>query len=1459
MISGEDSGGSSGGGGRTTSDPTPGTSTGTSTSCASLGSTPYAPSVGQTTVTTAGSSESIAESIVDRIFAMNDSVPERKARLKRERDARRNLSARLGEATAPINISVSRSAPGGVSFGTSLTIASDGTHNAPGEGSIREQEAARSRDLFFSGDVTVFAGQLIDGIVSDNTGAVPLEGEFRGMALATVGALVGGSHLNRIAENDYDPIMAAQIVDAPRQPDRTTTTRVEDRERTYQRRRQQRDPHQPVAPAMVDRRTSRGTLLQTASVLANKMLGRDNPTNSIMGFFSAAPRNPIFGTAVARALLPRLATGQFARDLGSARTGEGLLATVTLWANRDTPLLTQEGRGGEEELASRRDIRLRLARYSGIPVDQALGEVEEEDIAASRVAAAVTALITNKLLASRIVAARVCFHCLALHLTNENDHIVPEEGPIMDDAGRVLTFEEIRRILLKENGGLEGAIEMSARAHSREMHSTNGNIHFATSRGESRVSVAIRLRDGFQRGDRYYRVGEAREETNRQACERELPAMSMSRAVGGSRQSTSCPPTLHCFLGRLGQDFEGVVDTGTPASPRDVPGMVRPPAPPVAQVLPQTSAQPEGIPTTSTVGVQQPIQQSQPSQPGKKSSKVGRVWRKLKNISLPAARAHGDRPPAIRDCASMLSTLSEAYSAGRPSCGDSDFGGHREGFPDMGPLLCERSYWVGVGGHGKYNIGSLVAGTKTLEFTTAEQDPTSRDGRINPTFPQRVWSYVNGGATVQGAVARGVNTLTIDIRALALKTKLLDSLRSPGGCFPSGVNWAVPLRADIPSEIFSRDIIDAWEFRYTAVSMDFLDVNLRAGNEGMIPVGAEVWSLSDPSTAVIVLDESRSITSPLWALQIIMALPHPLISKGEWFAINDHNNPNIMIPTAFLRNEGLVSINNRVNKIILVNSAPRTAENVSGIRVEFAHTTRQGAPGALAVIHDARDLIIRSMDVLLRQTSALTDLFNTWYLSRSGGIPFSWSEVEAYYNMLIFRYPRQEEVAVRAGDDRILSGLPNAFKTDAFGTATLPRVREDADQNFESYDHSNAVTALDHVVTDKDNADDNPILTLGCWPNAAELATGLQYATIDNPTYHGNAGRRGKSLPIDGVERSIFLRRMVEEWKVANGNSDEVAVPGDSPHIGSHWYEAIMGDRSGDDPDCLETLVYGIFNLQRNEGALSWQVNQTEAVNSTLTGIRTSKPMWLSEEGSGRATYGILGVDGFEIQSGGDWWTNGRVVLTKEPTDAPDVERIAGRADCLMFGPGDVVYATYPDLRRAEDYSFRVDTSVFQTLAIARGWGGVVPAARTAVGLPIPLGWGVKILHKDWIIPVFRTLTFSPRLSGLIQSTLIVPGMAFCTPVGALPFPGTGAQRLYKNTGLGGVVGRSGGRNFSAGKHSSSEAFESENFRMPASPSVPPEKAPPLGGPGEPAAQKLGSTVEEAERNLDHRAPADTA
>ncbi|KAL4720765.1 hypothetical protein ACJJTC_004132 [Scirpophaga incertulas] len=543
------------------------------------------------------------------------------------------------------------------------------------------------------------------------------------------------------------------------------------------------------------------------------------------------------------------------------------------------------------------------------------------------------------------------------------------------------------------------------------------------------------------------------------------------------------------------------------------------------------------------------------------------IFRRIKS-KVKLGGSQDVRAQSIREVEDIMSVVEDVVRE-TTSVGDTETGGHRDGLPQLVGWT-EGKYWLG-------DCGVLQI------------------------------------AAVDGATAS-----RCDVRPLALKTKLLDNVRSYGYLFPTGVTWSVPLKTNIPFENSARDVVDNWNYQAIAVTP-----------QGLTPV--------------------------LWALQVVNALPYPLLARTEWFALNDNENPDDIKIASFLRNEGLVTICNQVSKIILLVSAPQKRVRIGGADIPVVGVARNEEVPPLMPI-DARDLIVGCLDSLMSHPVSLTELFNRWAVARVSSQSVDWAEIDTYVSVLTNRFVRQEEVDVRAGGDRRTVWLPPAFRSSRFGTHTLPPARHF--EGEEEFDAGNAATPLDQIVTDR--------------------ATGLGWATADQPSYNKASGRNGDSLPIDNVERAVLIRRAFEEYKAAACCADEILAPNSVGNLGPFW-SVLVTDTGSGEGDTAEEVGYDLINSAPAETGLSWLVNTFEVPAIGLTGKRTPSGLWLSEHCSGISTFKLSGMEEYTQLTGmGDWWMNDYFVQPiSQQVDAPQVERGLMRLDLLDVAERDIsVYST---------------------------------------------------------------------------------------------------------------------------------------------------------------------------------------
>lgn len=206
----------------------------------------------------------------------------------------------------------------------------------------------------------------------------------------------------------------------------------------------------------------RKNLYTNANRLASKIKNSSSMAVRVEGFIGGAARSTRFCGAVAAALLVRGVTyNLIQRELQDVDRSKTLFSLLQLWAKKGAESREMEGEGV-------------VGNYQAATRDVTEGVNTEDYVANVR---------RNRPLAARCVEGGVCFICYAAALAGEEPRDMPTSvGASVDYCSR-----ETMVALLLEGGA--GAMEAMARAHNREQHALNGNIHFESAAGADRASV----------------------------------------------------------------------------------------------------------------------------------------------------------------------------------------------------------------------------------------------------------------------------------------------------------------------------------------------------------------------------------------------------------------------------------------------------------------------------------------------------------------------------------------------------------------------------------------------------------------------------------------------------------------------------------------------------------------------------------------------------------------------------------------------------------------------------------------------------------------------------------------------------------------------------------------------------------------------------------------------------------
>lgn len=342
--------------------------------------------------------------------------------------------------------------------------------------------------------------------------------------------------------------------------------------------------------------------------------------------------------------------------------------------------------------------------------------------------------------------------------------------------------------------------------------------------------------------------------------------------------------------------------------------------------------------------------------------------------------------------------------------------------------------WVAVGGNGLLSPGTFSATASLVNYGINTSDANSKDGRLNCGYPQKIFAYMANAPHVYAAGLGEMGSLRGDVRPLMLKTKLYDQLRVSGMGFPTGVEWAVPLKHNAVMEVFSRSILDAWEYRVTVIDASVLDLACR---EGALAVGEEVWILNTPTVAVVVLDETGGNNPTLWGLQVLTALPYPLAGSVEYYVVNGWGHAQEDSLRGFMRTESLVSMRSRVKDMILV--VNRTTTSIRVCDVDFVVATVNRGGGYQAAFGNATPLIHACLNRVLKEERPLCTVYQQWLNRRTTGLGIDWAEIDILADLLCVRWVQQLEVMRTGWGGLERYGLPFASKRRYTGAYRLSR------------------------------------------------------------------------------------------------------------------------------------------------------------------------------------------------------------------------------------------------------------------------------------------------------------------------------------------------------------------------------------------------------------------------------------
>lgn len=486
--------------------------------------------------------------------------------------------------------------------------------------------------------------------------------------------------------------------------------------------------------------------------------------------------------------------------------------------------------------------------------------------------------------------------------------------------------------------------------------------------------------------------------------------------------------------------------------------------------------------------------------------------------------------------------------------------GEHDGSDDLGwneAFSRNEAGWCGVGSDVCLNKTTFIVSSMALETARLADDPKARDGRVNTKFAEMMWSYVTNSTASAASTTSGIEQLTGDIRMMLLKIKLYDHARQQGRGFPSGVEWAIPVRAPIAQQIVATDKLMTWDFKHIVIANEIIEHVIRQDG-GCIIVGDEVWALKDSDTCLIYLDVAAETTSGLWCLQVVSRLPYPLCQWFEGFMISEMGMGGQSQFHYFARNEGLVSIPWGGRRIIFVVTSHCREVNIGGVRCRVTQMDKDEVPDIAPM--NSRELILGCIDYIVKERRPLCEVFEPWLWTRSPDRSINWGYLDTLASLLCERFPPQVEVLSMSAHEAELHWVCEGYRSTEFGTENIPGTII-LDEDRKTFFSNLSVSAFDQVYGSYAQANKHPILMLGVWSNDCELVTGCGIAKCAQgmiPITVGPTGNEKRSSPLGRIEKALLLRRGFEEFKRSCSITDAIVNPNSYAHLKTYWEELLF-------------------------------------------------------------------------------------------------------------------------------------------------------------------------------------------------------------------------------------------------------------------------------------------------------------
>lgn len=656
--------------------------------------------------------------------------------------------------------------------------------------------------------------------------------------------------------------------------------------------------------------------------------------------------------------------------------------------------------------------------------------------------------------------------------------------------------------------------------------------------------------------------------------------------------------------------------------------------------------------------------------------------------------------------------------------------------------------WVSVSQDNRFGNATLIS------HSTPELDSQLQNQRL----ARSVWGQMVGVPTMRQIFGHPEAGVRVDMRPLALRTYLLEMSRDWAWSDPFGQAWVTPTDADRNRFRFPAPSVYDRELRSVIVTPQYLN-NVVTNVGFVIPVrenGVEVeWSVIDSNVVVVALDLSSDdpMSQAAWT---VAHLDYPRIAVGEvveGLNMADTMNPlaagdahplhreRVQVPDrrqyASIRTSSLVRVPNVATRIVFVLTTGAPAHYRLGMHdYPVNHINRDGTSGRVEAL-DFTAEADHMVNFLLDSPSSIVEVFDT-KLSGLGITGLDWGEIATIASYLTVRYPAIAQISQaqdREGDDWVAAGMPQEV-IDLFDIPAAPY-----NTPITPAGHLTSVLGFDHKLSTISKAIRHPVLTLGNWPNPAEIALVFKMATFQlTPSQTPGVTGINDLRPVcyGALDRALYIRKAYETWAQSSSLGNALIWANATPMA----FQISASVHAGDSeegrvatPRELMSSIAGADTL-----AWSWAINDQTACPVYDHPGRIHRAMWMTESMSATARPSVADTH-LKFEGTEGVWNSRRWVqpLRGDHDDDAALHRIMFGTNPVRF-LDELLMMSHPTGQRGAGATMLLD--FLDTTWRFRMGGLVVGLPADPIGEELRIGYDLKPIVRTFRHESFSSLTF---------------------------------------------------------------------------------------------------------------------